>query len=165
MGCAHTQSQSVASEDGRARINLRASERPAVIAIEGQRRQTVEALHVAADLTTWLDPETGGLRSAPTSEVEAVTFRRPGYGALEGLAVGALVGAALGFVAYEIERGDPATAFAGQGEVTGTIGLVGGLAGAAVGAALSDRVVYRAVAPGDAEGLPRSVVVLPEAGR
>ena len=144
-GCTYTRPAQLDSAGGRAEVNARAERGHAVLALAGERGRQVRALHVGPDVTTWTDKRTGEARSAPTADVATVTFRRDGAGALKGAAVGAGVGAVLGFVSGRRSPGDDAfitlspTTWAGLGAANGV------WAGALVGAAHSERHVYRVV--------------------
>ena len=141
-GCTHTRPADLASAETRAEINARAERGHPVLHLVGRRGRQVRALRLEADTTTWIDKKTGELRAAPTADVEAVAFRRDGYGALEGLGVGVAVGAALGAYIGATD-GDGFFDFttAAAAAIYGAAGLE---VGALAGAIRSDRVVYEA---------------------
>lgn len=140
-GCVSTQSVSLDTAEGRARINERAERGHPVLTLTGQRGHLVQALHIAPDLTTWIDRKTGEARAAPTSSVEAVTFRRDGAGALKGLAVGASTGAALGLL-IGLAEDDPGFFSLSTGGWTAVAAAQGALVGTLAGALHSDRAVF-----------------------
>ncbi|MGB3544117.1 hypothetical protein [Rubrivirga sp.] len=137
VGCTHTRPADLSSASTRATINARAERGFPVLHLEGERGRQVRALRVAADSTFWVDKRTDEARSAPTAAIDAVVFRRDGYGALAGAGIGAVVGGASGFV------GDPPFPFDRAFMVV--MGAAGGaVVGAFSGAIRSDRVIYRA---------------------
>ena len=114
----------------RADVNGRAHRSEARLTLATGESVAARALHVAPDLTTWLDPASGRLRSAPSADVLAVRFvsrhRRTVRGAVIGCLVGAVVGLGAGALIESVEGGDAAV-----------VGLVGGtVVGAGLGALL-----------------------------
>ncbi|WP_420457361.1 hypothetical protein [Rubrivirga sp.] len=140
-GCVYTRPASLASPADRAEVNARAERGHPVLALAGERGRQVRALRVGPDTTTWVDKRTGEARSAPTSDVTAVSFRRDGAGALKGAAIGATAGALLYYVIAHVDPIPllPPRLAAGLGAVAAA--PFGALAGAAV----SERHVYRVV--------------------
>ena len=141
-GCTSTRLADLSSPATRAEVNGRAERGHPVLYVAGQRGRQVRALHVAPDVTTWTDKKTGEAHSAPTSEVEAVAFRRDGWGALQGVGIGIATGAAVGAIVGATD---------GEGWFTYSPALgallcatAGAEIGLLAGAIRSDRVVYEA---------------------
>lgn len=140
-GCVSTQPVSLSSPEGQREINERAVRGHAVLALNGQRGRPVRSLHIGPDSTSWIDKTSGEFRSAPSSDVESVTFRRDGAGALKGFAITAAVGATLGALLGASDDGRFLDYTPLQGAAMG--GAMG-VYGALIGAIHSDRQVYRA---------------------
>lgn len=135
-GCTHTRTADFSSVATRDEVNFRADRGHPVIHIKGEPSRQALALQIAADSATWIDKKSGEARAASTSSVEAVAFRRDGYGALEGAAIGTVAGGAL--MAWSATQDDFSPAFAA------VIGAIGGQwLGALIGAIHSDKVVYQ----------------------
>lgn len=97
MGCTHT--QTVAPQDAQWReVNRRAEEKRATVIFVNDRTTAAKDLQLRPDSTSWLDPNTGTVQGAATSEVASISFKYRARGALEGLGVGLLFGAAGGAV-------------------------------------------------------------------
>ncbi len=141
-GCTHTRPADLSSSATRAEVNARAERGHPVLHLVGQRGRQVRSLHVAADVTTWIDKKTDEVRSAPTADVSAIAFRRDGLGALEGAGVGAVTGALLGALAGATD-GDAFFDFT-PAAAAALYATGGAEIGAIVGALRSDRVVYEA---------------------
>ncbi len=141
-GCVYTRPASLASPTDRAEVNARAERGHAVVTLAGERGRHVRALHVGPDTTTWVNKRTGESRSAPTSDVAAVTFRRDGAGALKGAAIGTSVGVLLGLLSEP--SGSGFITFS-RSQAAGLFGINGALFGALAGAIHSERHVYRVV--------------------
>ena len=114
----------------RADINGRALRSEATLTLATGESVAARALHVAPDLATWLDPDSGRLHSAATADIIAVRVAdrrsRTVRGAVLGAIAGGLVGLGVGALWESVEGGDAAAE-----------GLVGGtLVGAGVGALL-----------------------------
>ena len=146
-GCRHTRSLDPT------RLNARATRQPAALVLTDGQRLEARALHVAPDVTTWLDPATGAARSVPTSELASATVVDRSRGTLEGLGIGLATGAVLGTGAgalWEFGRNglsrDSNSAGAWGAAVGGGIG--GGL-GALIGRRRGSRWVY--FRPGSAQ--------------
>ncbi|WP_412062612.1 hypothetical protein [Rubrivirga sp. IMCC45206] len=142
-GCTSNRSLDATSPGAAAEINAQGQRQAALLALASGETTTARHLHVAPDVTTWLDAATGDLRSAPTAEVARIQFRHHGRGALEGAGVGVLLAAvAAGITLVTYPSNDwftpPAAAFV-VGVVTGvpTTALT-----ASVGAAVGARNVY-----------------------
>ncbi|MEM6327862.1 MAG: hypothetical protein AAF791_12150 [Bacteroidota bacterium] len=146
--CVSTQPASVATPEGRASLNERADRGHPVLALWGERGRQVRDLRIDADSARWVDKKTEEARSAPTDQIEAITFRRDGRGALKGMAVGAGLGALLGL--YLDVQAAGATGFIDFPPGFWTLGTAVGFApfGAMGGAIHSDRDVHRIVPPG-----------------
>ncbi|MEM1056114.1 MAG: hypothetical protein AAGI52_11345 [Bacteroidota bacterium] len=147
-GCVSTGYASVATPEGRSALNDRADRGHPVLALWGERGRQVRDLRIDADSARWVDKKTNEARSAPTSQIEAITFRRDGRGALKGMAVAAGIGTALGLVIASGDGGDFGILDFNVGEGI-AIGLLGTVPyGALIGAIHSDRDVHRIVPPG-----------------
>ncbi len=119
------------------------------------REVTVRSLQVTPDSTSWLNARTHQLETVSTAQIKEIRFVRRGRGALEGLGIGLLSGAALGAVlgyaacpctswfgeAYGFSRGYGA----GVGVRVG--GFLGGFLGLLVGSLSGSKQVYRFEAP------------------
>lgn len=139
-GCVSTQPVSLTLGEDRHYLNKRALRGHPVLALRGQRGRQVQSLHIGPDSTTWIDKKSGELRSASTEDIEAVTFRRDGLGALKGFAISAAVGATLGAIRGATDDGSFLDATPVQGAAIGsTVGVYGAL----FGAIHSDRQIYR----------------------
>ena len=151
-GC--TQTRTLAPDDPYAwdEVNGRGGRgEAAVVTLAGGETVRAEAVHVAPDVATWLDPATGAGRSAPTADVVSVAFADPGRGALQGLAIGGSLGGLLGmgagtFVDFLDDFGGPGAATVG-GTLVG--GAVAGGIGALAGRARGGRTVFLGPAPPD----------------
>ncbi|PAP78235.1 hypothetical protein [Rubrivirga marina] len=139
-GCTHTRPADLSSAATRAEVNARAERGHPVLHLDGQRGRQVRSLHVAPDVTTWIDKKTGEARSAPTAEVRAVAFRRDGHGALQGIGIGVAVVGLLDTYLGALDGEGFLTFSPLQGAAFGAAG--GAEIGALVGAIRSDRVVY-----------------------
>ena len=95
-GCTHSRPLDAASPESRTHVNARAEGESARITLHDGEEVRARGLHVAPDVTTWLDPDTDEMRSVPTSELASVQFTDRGRGALEGLGLGTAIGAAFG---------------------------------------------------------------------
>ncbi len=142
-GCTQTRVLTLSSQDSRDEINLRTAGRTATLVLRDGFQQKVEGIHIAPDLTSWIDPESTNLRSAPTDDVVAVRFIRSGHGALLGFGVGCALAAVIGtgiFYATSDTSDQRASALLGGPLVFGPMGgIVGGIGGFARGS----RTVYR----------------------
>lgn len=151
-GCVSTKPIAFDTPEGRTHVNNLALHGCPVLKLAGQRGRQITALSITADVTTWIDRLTGEVRSAPTSTVEAVAFRRDGRGALKGAAIGLGTGVVLGLIAGADDDGGGLISFPTSTYV-GVFGGTGGLIGALTGAIRSDRLIYRAD-PRGGSGLP-----------
>jgi len=95
-------------------------------------------LSFTADSMRWVD-HTGSLQTRETGTAYSIRIRRPGRGALIGLAVGAVLGA--GFIGTIVNDGDFFNYSAG--EQVRYFGIPGALLGSAMGASIGSRKVYR----------------------
>ena len=142
-GCTTSRPADLSSPSVRHEINARAERGHPVVHLVGQRGRQARSLHVAPDVTTWVDKKTGEVREAPTSEVEAIAFRRDGLGALEGIGIGVVTGAVLGAIVGATDEG---SAFDFTPAAAAVLYGTGGVEfGALFGAIRSDRFVYEAV--------------------
>ncbi|MGB3544118.1 hypothetical protein [Rubrivirga sp.] len=137
-GCTHTRPADLSSGTVRSEITSRAERGQAVVYVEGERGREARDLEVGTDVTTWVDRMSDEERSAPTSSLHAVAFRRDGLGALEGAAFGA----ATGVVVFNLEHqlsGGGSELFPGLRTVAGA--TIGFLVGLLVGVIRSDQYV------------------------
>ena len=144
-GCTHTRTFDAYSLETRATVNKRAERATSTVVLISGEQVTARSLHVAPDVTTWVDPKNGEVRSAPTAEVASVRFTSRGRGVLEGLGIGFAVGIGLGaLVGADIGTNNDGTASnAAAGALVGAVLLgvpfgvpsagIGGLVGLAVG--------------------------------
>ena len=95
-GCTHSRPLDAASPESRTHVNARAEGESARITLYDGEEAHVRSLHVAPDVTTWLDPDTDELRSVPTSDLASVQFTDRGRGVLEGIGLGTAIGFAFG---------------------------------------------------------------------
>ena len=136
--------------DGLAVANRRFAERPATVVLATGERAPAQALRVAPDTTTWVDPETGALRTVATADVVEVRRSDPARArrrfVRQQVVVGAVLGALGGAVVGDLfARGFPfgdADASVGRRAagvaVGGTVGSgMGAVQGAVVGAIYS----------------------------
>lgn len=154
-GCTHNRTLEPASPESRTHVNARAEGESALVTLRHGEEVRARSLHVAPDVTTWLDPDTSEMRSVPTSELASVRFTDRGRGVLEGLGVGAAYGAGLGVLVGALtganDDGDfiqfsPAGGALIGGVFFGGIGAaIGGLAGLDQGS----RTVYAPVTTSD----------------
>ena len=159
-GCVHTQPAPLASAGGRAEVNDRARTADAAVVLADGERTRARALHLAPDLATWTDPETGAARSAPTGDLVSVRFVDRGRGGLEGAGLGLLAGAGVGLVlsTAAVVSGDAGPIAPAEGVVliASTFGLVGAGVGVVGGLDRGSQRVYRAFPATNGEGpLPR----------
>lgn len=150
-GCTHTQPAPLASAGGRSDVNGRARTADATVVLAGGERARARALHLAPDLATWTDPETGAARSAPTADLVSVRFVDRARGGAEGAGLGLLAGAGVGLAlsALAVASGDtgPLGPAEGTARVTSAFGLIGAGVGAVGGLDRGSQAVYRP-APG-----------------
>ena len=135
-GCTHA--RDLSRPLPQAELNDRARDVIAVVTLASGEAVRARSLHVAPDLATWTDPETGELRSAPTPDVISVRVASKGLGTVEGVGLGLAFGTILGgsagmFWGVGQKGGDPA----GIDGSTLVGGSAGGLVGAGLGAFLS----------------------------
>lgn len=100
-------------------------------------------LHVAPDVTTWVDPRSGELETSPTEAVVRVEVLQRVRSGLFGGAVGAAVGAGLGaaYVLLLPKDRTPSRDYNRPPLVTGGA-LSGGVIGGIVGAVRGRRVIH-----------------------
>ena len=150
-GCVHTQPAPLASAGGRSEVNDRARTADAAVVLADGEQARARALHLAPDLATWTDPETGAARSAPTGDLVSVRFADRGRGGREGAGIGLLAGAgyglALGVLAVAVDDGAGlvfVTPAEGVALSALGFGLVGAVAGGVGGLDRGSQLVYRA---------------------
>jgi hypothetical protein len=145
-GCTHHRPLDAASPESRSHVNARAEGEYALVTLHGGEEAPARGLHVAPDVTTWLDSDTGEARSVPTTSLASVRFTDRGRGVLEGIGLGTAIGFAFGTVAGTLDDSGGIVQFSplliGAG-----YGMAGFLVGIAVGAERGSRTVY---APPDA---------------
>jgi hypothetical protein len=95
-GCTHSRPLEPASPESRTHVNARAEGESALVTLHDGEEAHARSLHVAPDVTTWLDPDTGEMRSVPTSDLAFVRFTDRGRGVLEGTGIGTAIGFAFG---------------------------------------------------------------------
>lgn len=95
-GCSHTRTFDTDVPKKRTTVNAHADREKARVGVVGGKHFSARSLHVAPDMTTWIDPATGESRSVPTAEVVSIEFRNRLRGTIEGLGIGLVVGAGLG---------------------------------------------------------------------
>jgi len=95
-GCTHSRPLDTTSPESRTHVNARAEGESARLTLHGGEEVRAHGLHVAPDVTTWLDPDTGEMRSAPTGDLASVRFTDRGRGVLEGIGLGTAIGFAFG---------------------------------------------------------------------
>lgn len=145
MGCTTSRVADFSSPSTRTEVNDRAERGHPVLHLVGERGRQVRSLHVAPDVTTWVDKKTGESRWAPTADVEAIAFRRDGLGALQGVGIGIGVGALFGTWIGAADGQGFLTYSPLQGAALGA--AAGAEIGAIVGAIRSNRFVYEAAPP------------------
>ncbi len=140
-GCAGA-THTVDLRDDLSRVNASLAGRPAVVILQDGTAYAAAALRLAADSTSWIDPQTGALVVVPT-EVVGVVERRDRKRASERLVRrGALVGAAVGAVLGGMAGNEFSECFIVCSEPTATerakgiavFGVSGALGGALFGA-------------------------------
>ena len=139
-GCTHTRPLDASAELRRAEVNERAKRSSAILTLVTGERVSVQALHMAPDLATWVDPARGAARSSPTADVAAVEFVGRGRGALEGLGLGLVIGAgagaATGLATYEDggrRPGEWCILVCSAGDAALLLGSFAGIVGSGVG--------------------------------
>ena len=140
-GCVHTQPERLGSAEGRAAVNTRADGRSATLHVRGQPRRSVRNLHVGPDETTWVDRLSGQPESAPTGEIQSVSFRR-GRNVVRSVLIGTGVGVIAGALASTADnRSDAflAPVILGPEVIIASFGITGMLAGTVVGTMQTDR--------------------------
>jgi hypothetical protein len=99
----------------------------------------------AQDTSSWYNTGTGSLERASTATIREIRFTNRSRGALEGLGLGLLGGAALGALA--LSQGQNTDGFFSEGDLAwiGAVlgGATGGLVGVVLGALAEHREVYR----------------------
>ncbi len=75
--------------------------------LQNGERMNITSAYMASDSLTWFDGRTNTLKAEPTSNVREVSVRRAGRGAVGGLIVGAVAGAAFGGIRAVAEGDDP----------------------------------------------------------
>lgn len=98
-GCAHSRLFNPATPEGRAEVNARAEKHPTIVFLTNGERMDVESLRLNATEASWINPRTGEARSVLLSEIRSVRVPNRGRGALEGMAIGAGIGTAIGVLA------------------------------------------------------------------
>ncbi|MDT7856570.1 hypothetical protein RQM47_07955 [Rubrivirga sp. S365] len=152
-GCTHIQPAPLASAGGRSDVNDRARTADATVVLADGERARARALHLAPDLATWTDPQTGAARSAPTADLLSVRFVDRARGGAEGAGLGLLAGAGVGLAlsALVVASGDtgPLEPAEGAALITSAFGLIGAGVGAVGGLDRGSQAVYRPVPGAD----------------
>ena len=141
-GCTHTRMLRLSSQHLRDEVNTRAAGRTATLELRNGFDQNVWGIHIAPDITTWLDSEGGQLQSIPTDEVEAVRFKRRGGGALEGYGFGFVLATVGSGIFLTLNNSGNYSLFENLGASAILFGPTGGLLGGFFGRARG-RTVYR----------------------
>ena len=153
-GCTHTRTFDVAVPEMRTEVNARAERGTARITFYGGDTLWVHSLHVAPDVTTWIDPATDEAGSAPTAEVGSIRFTNRGRGALEGLGLGLVLGAGAGALVGTITYEDPSQRAGdlcffwctrSESTTSGAVvfGTIGTVVGGVIGLSRGSRTLYR----------------------
>ncbi len=135
-GCTHTRTFDAYSQETRETGNKRAERATSTVVLLSGEQVRARSLHVAPDVTTWVDPKNGEVRSVPTAEVASVRFTSRGRGVLDGLGIGFAVGIGIGALLGAADSGIFTPA---NGALFGAIFFsvpgtgIGGLVGLAVG--------------------------------
>ncbi len=140
-GCVHTRPAPLDTSAGRADLTSRTMGRVATLTVNGER-YAARDLHIGPDETTWVDRLSGEPQSAPTADVSAVSMRRGRP--WRALLIGAGIGVAVGVLAAVTDEGACGGFFCLRptpAEYVSIFGLSGGMIGAAVGAAQTERFV------------------------
>lgn len=150
--CAHTTYVSPPDVEASRSLSGKTADHDATLILTKGRGPKARGVLVSPDSTSWLDAQTGELRTVPTAEVREIRIVSHGKGALQGLGIGFLVGALAGAVAGYAGGDDPPGWFsmtaaqkAGIGGVA--LGGLGALIGPFVGAGVGHRDIYRFEAP------------------
>lgn len=150
-GCTHTRTFDIASSNARTELNARAEGETTTLTLRTGESVSARSVSVAPDMTTWIDPATGDVRSVSTREVATVRFDNRGRGALEGLGWGAAIGAGAGVLvgavsgATDDNEGESIEVYSSSesaGLAAIVLGVTGGLVGTAVGTIRQRRTVY-----------------------
>ncbi len=107
-GCGSTRTADVAGAQGMrfSELNRKARGKVATLHLRDGRRIAVVNVQVAPDSTSWINPKKNHFEQIATSDLREVTIVRAGKGAVAGLALGVLTGAAVGAVRAELEGDD-----------------------------------------------------------
>lgn len=102
-GCTTTRTLDPSVSALRSDVNERAARHPAVVTLASGERVPAASLHLAPDVTTWLDPTTGQGRSVETEAIVSIRITDRGRGTLQGAGAGlsvAAVAAGVALAAY-----------------------------------------------------------------
>ena len=141
-GCTHTSALGGEGSDSRERLNGLAPDRPVEVTLVSGEVIRARGVHVAEDVTTWFDRDTGSIGEAPTREIARVTYAHHGRGAADGAMVGAASLGVLGsFFLMGTFQDTQGSTLQGAVVGAGVFAIPGALIGAAAGGATgSDRV-------------------------
>lgn len=140
MGCRHT--RVVESSDEHERLNRVAQDRKATLVFRDGASLAVRDARVASDSLFWLNEQTEQTEASTLADVEQLTFRRRGRGAVDGAGLGFLIGMPLGALLID----SPSGGSGGAGERVGAAlagGTSFGLWGVVVGGIVGSRITYR----------------------
>ena len=167
-GCTHTQKvqDEPAAEVSFDELHQTLEGRRVNIKLNDQRTISSTALRIRPDSTWSIDMLSGRVRRASTNEIQSISWKRPGRGAMEGAllggAVGALAGLAAGLALRSERDADRARTSVGQyvGVVTGFGFIVGLGSGTLIGVRKGshDRYVYPQLYRVESEAAPAEPV-------
>jgi len=158
-GCVHTHTLRQTEQDF-ASLNKRAQKQNATVVLNDGQRFTVEALHLAVDSTSWINPETGAYEVVSTTDVNSIRFNAREMSAITGLAVGAMGGLLLGgAIGYALGDDSPGTWMRWSArDKAQVMGLLVGVPRALIGLAFGmGEDVYRPVYVSEQGNVPAEV--------
>jgi hypothetical protein len=97
IGCRSTRPIEGSSPYRFAALNAQGVRQTAVVSLVDGRQERARALRMAPDSTSWIDAGTRSVRSVATAEVAAVRFTDRGRGALQGGTAAMVLGVGVGF--------------------------------------------------------------------
>lgn len=107
-GCASVHSVDTTAGDASfSQVNRAVKGKVAHLTLVDGSEMNVVGVQVDADSLSWLDREANRLAAVSTGDVAEIHLVKTGSGALRGLIIGALVGAAAGGVRAAVEGDDP----------------------------------------------------------
>ncbi len=146
VSCTHTHVLDPSAERW-SQVNVKSQTRRAAIALSDDREVVARSIQVTPDSTSWIDPESGALRSVATSKVIDVRFTYQGRGALQGAGYGFSIGGIVGAVGGYASGDDEPSIVSFQAEEKALIlgglgGIIGGLIGYGIGYNIKSKTVY-----------------------